>query len=135
MFHDEDKAREYFERQPDGKPFCVHCGSTNVHRLKGQSHRAGLFQCNDCLCAFTVITKSVMENSHVPLGAQPSKGASPHRRQLLTQIWESLAKPTHGCRPPINLAESPTSLRGLGGVLRARRTASSRRSIVSASLC
>ena len=69
MFHDEDKAREYFETQrwPDGNPFCAHCGSTNVHRLEGKSHRAGLLQCNDCLGAFTVTTKSVMESSHVPL--------------------------------------------------------------------
>jgi transposase-like protein len=69
MFHNEDKAREYFETQrwPDGNAFCVHCGSTNVKRLEGESHRAGLFQCNDCLGAFTVTTKSVMESSHVPL--------------------------------------------------------------------
>jgi transposase-like protein len=69
MFHDEDKAREYFETQrwPDGNAFCVHCGSTNVHRLEGNSHRAGLIQCNDCLLSFTVTTKSVMESSHLPL--------------------------------------------------------------------
>ena len=69
MFHDEDKAREYFEAQrwPDGNPFCAHCGSTNVHRLEGKSHRTGLLQCNGCLGAFTVTTKSVMESSHVPL--------------------------------------------------------------------
>lgn len=69
MFHDEDKAREYFEAQrwPDGKPFCPHCGTTNVHRLEGKSHRPGLIQCNDCLGTFTVTTKSVMESSHVPL--------------------------------------------------------------------
>jgi transposase-like protein len=69
IFHDEDKARAYFEAQrwPDGKPFCPHCGTVNVHRLEGASHRPGLFQCNDCLGAFTVTTKSVMESSHVPL--------------------------------------------------------------------
>jgi transposase-like protein len=68
VFHDEDKAREYFEalRWPDG-PFCAHCGSTNVHRLEGQSHRAGLLQCNDCMLAFSVTVKSVMESSHIPL--------------------------------------------------------------------
>jgi transposase-like protein len=71
MFHDEDAARAYFEAQrwPDGKAHCVHCGSTNVHRLEGKSHRPGLFQCNEpeCLGAFTVTTKSVMESSHIPL--------------------------------------------------------------------
>ena len=69
MFHDEDKAREYFEAQrwPNGNVHCVHCGSFNVRRLEGASHRPGLFQCNDCLGAFTVTTKSVMESSHLPL--------------------------------------------------------------------
>lgn len=69
MFHDEDAARAYFETQrwPDGQPFCPHCGSTNVHRLDGSSHRPGLIQCNDCLQAFTVTVGTVMESSHVPL--------------------------------------------------------------------
>ena len=69
MFHDEDKAREYFEAQrwSDCNPFCCHCGSTNVHRLKGKSHRPGLIQCNDCLLSFTVTTKSIMESSHILL--------------------------------------------------------------------
>jgi transposase-like protein len=69
MFHDEDKARAYFEAQrwPNGDVHCVHCGCFNVHRLEGKSHRPGLFQCNDCLGAFTVTTNSVMESSHLPL--------------------------------------------------------------------
>jgi len=69
MFHDEDAARAYFEAQrwPDGRAFCPHCGTINVHRLVGKSHRPGLFQCNDCLQAFTVTVGSVMESSHIPL--------------------------------------------------------------------
>ena len=69
MFHDEDAARAYFEAQrwPNGKCACPHCESKNVHRLEGESHRAGLIQCNDCLGAFTVTTKTVMESSHIPL--------------------------------------------------------------------
>ena len=69
MFHDEDAARSYFEAQrwPDGEIMCPHCGSDNVHRLEGKSHRDGLIQCNSCLGAFTVTTKSVMESSHLPL--------------------------------------------------------------------
>ncbi|MGZ8322738.1 MAG: IS1595 family transposase, partial [Rhodoplanes sp.] len=68
IFSNEDKAREHLEEQrwPDG-PFCPHCGSTNVHRLEGKSHRAGLIQCNACLQAFTVTIGSVMECSHIPL--------------------------------------------------------------------
>lgn len=69
MFHDEDAARAYFEAQrwPDGEPVCPHCGSKHVHRLAGNSQRAGLIQCNDCLGSFTVTTKTVMESSHIPL--------------------------------------------------------------------
>ena len=69
MFHDEDAARAYFEAQrwPDGKPTCSHCGSVHTHRLQGKSQRAGLIQCNDCLGSFTVMTKTVMESSHIPL--------------------------------------------------------------------
>ena len=68
MFHDEDKAREYFEAQrwPNG-PTCPHCGSDHVHRLEGEKHRAGLLQCNDCLGQFSVTLNSVMESSHIPL--------------------------------------------------------------------
>lgn len=69
IFHDEDAAREHLEAQrwPDG-PVCPHCGETeNLHRLEGKSHRPGLIQCNTCLGAFTVTTKSVMESSHIPL--------------------------------------------------------------------
>lgn len=69
MFHDENAARAYFEAQswPNGSCACPHCESKNVHRLEGESHRAGLIQCNDCLGAFTVMTKTVMESSHIPL--------------------------------------------------------------------
>ncbi len=69
MFHNEDAARSYFEDQrwPDGKPVCPHCESAHTHRLAGKSQRTGLIQCNDCLGSFTVMTKTVMESSHIPL--------------------------------------------------------------------
>ena len=69
IFHDEDKAREHFERLgwPDG-PFCPHCGEVDkVYRLHGQSHRPGLHHCNSCNGAFTIMTGGVMESSHLPL--------------------------------------------------------------------
>jgi transposase-like protein len=69
IFHDEDKAREHLEAQrwPNG-PFCPHCGEAeNVHRLQGKSHRPGLFQCNACSQAFTVMVGSIFERSHIPL--------------------------------------------------------------------
>jgi transposase-like protein len=70
IFTDERKAREYFEliRWPDGKPFCPHCGCVDkVYRLEGKKHRAGLIHCNNCEGSFTVMTKTPMESSHIPL--------------------------------------------------------------------
>jgi transposase-like protein len=68
MFHDEDKARDYFEAQRwSGVPVCPHCQSKHVTRLEGGKHRAGLIQCNSCLGQFTVMTGTVMESSHIPL--------------------------------------------------------------------
>jgi len=64
----EDQAREYFEsrRWPNG-PVCVHCGSINVYRVGGKSHRKGLLECRDCRDQFTVTVGTVMEDSHLPL--------------------------------------------------------------------
>ena len=69
IFHDEDKAREHFEKLgwPKG-PFCPHCGETEkVYRIHGKSHRPGLVHCNSCDQAFTITVGSVMESSHIPL--------------------------------------------------------------------
>jgi transposase-like protein len=64
----EDQARAYFEarRWPSG-PACIHCGSVNVYRVGGNSHRAGLIECRDCKKQFTVTVGTVMEDSHLPL--------------------------------------------------------------------
>lgn len=91
-FHNEDAAREYFEKQrwPEG-PFCPHCGNADpdkIHKLEGKSHRPGLYQCNDCREHFTVTVGSVMERSHIPLHkwaaafhlmAASKKGVSAHQ--------------------------------------------------------
>jgi hypothetical protein len=69
IFHDEDKAREHFEKLgwPDG-PFCPHCGETEkVYPLNGKTTRPGLHHCNSCDQAFTITVGSVMESSHLPL--------------------------------------------------------------------
>jgi len=75
IFHDEDKAREWFEARvwPSG-PFCPHCGEThNLTRLhgkggaKGTKARAGLIQCNSCREQFTVTVNTVCERSKLPL--------------------------------------------------------------------
>ena len=69
IFTDIDKAREHLEaiRWPDG-PYCPHCGELeNIRKLKGKSHRPGLYQCNSCREHFTITVGTVMERSKVPL--------------------------------------------------------------------
>lgn len=91
IFHDEDAARAHFEaiRWPDGKPICPHCGTVGEATLvKGESHRAGMYQCKACREPFTVTVGSVMELSHLPLHkwalafrlmAASKKGVSAHQ--------------------------------------------------------
>ncbi len=69
IFTDETAAREHLESiRWNGAPFCPHCAEAeNVTKMQGESHRAGLYQCNSCRGAFTVTTGSVMESSHIPL--------------------------------------------------------------------
>ena len=69
IFHDEAKAREWLERRlwPEG-PICPHCGVVDeATRLKGKSHRAGVYQCNACRKPFSVTVGTLYERSHVPL--------------------------------------------------------------------
>ena len=69
IFNDETAAREYLEAQrwPDG-PYCPHCGEVEkIRRMKGKSHRPGLFQCNSCRGAFSVTVGTLYERSKVPL--------------------------------------------------------------------
>ncbi|MCW5753034.1 MAG: transposase, partial [Alphaproteobacteria bacterium] len=50
IYSDEDAARAHLEavRWPNG-PVCPHCREPeNIRRLKGKSHRPGLYQCNEC---------------------------------------------------------------------------------------
>jgi transposase-like protein len=64
----EDQAREYFEklRWPNGI-CCLHCGSINVYKVGGKSHRAGLIECRECREQFTVTVDTIMEDSHLSL--------------------------------------------------------------------
>jgi len=92
IFNDEEAARAHLEsiRWADGV-YCPHCGNTDetaIHRLKGKSHRPGLFQCNECRQHFTVTVGTVMERSKVPLAkwvlgfhlyASSKKGMSAHQ--------------------------------------------------------
>jgi transposase-like protein len=73
IFQDEDKARECLEAElwPDG-PICRHCGNADPEKIakvagKKQSHRPGLYYCNECKGQFTVTVGTVLERSKVPL--------------------------------------------------------------------
>ncbi len=132
IFTDEDKAREHLEalRWPDG-PFCPHCGSTNVHRLEGKSHRPGLFQCNDCAQAFTVTVGGVMERSHIPLRKwvlafyllnSSKKGISAHQlHRMLGITYKSAWFMAHRVREAMNPA-NPSPLGGEGKTIEADET-------------
>ncbi|WP_422373299.1 IS1595 family transposase [Hoeflea sp.] len=94
IFHDEDAAREHLEaiRWPHG-PNCPHCGNIDASKIakvegKKQTHRKGLYYCNECGGQFTVTVGSVMERSKVPLSkwvfafhlfAASKKGMSAHQ--------------------------------------------------------
>src|SRR5580658_4293691 len=71
MFHDEDKAREALEAElwPHG-PYCRHCGNSDpdkIAKMQGNSHRPGLYYCNECKGQFTVTVGTVLERSKIPL--------------------------------------------------------------------
>ena len=73
IFNDLDAAREALEavRWPLG-PYCPHCGNADPERIakvagKKQSHRPGLYYCNECKGQFTVTVGTVFERSKVPL--------------------------------------------------------------------
>ena len=67
QFANEEAAIAHLEasRWPHGVS-CPHCGSDNVHRMKGKT-QAGYFLCNDCRDKFTGRTGTVMERSHIPV--------------------------------------------------------------------
>ncbi len=69
LFTDEEKAREFFEKQrwPEG-PVCPHCGEVNnAYKLAGKTTRKGLYKCAGCREKFTVTMRSIFEDSHIPL--------------------------------------------------------------------
>ena len=69
IFHDEDKARAFFEEQrwPTG-PVCPFCTKPDTVKLiEGKSMGPGWYHCGGCRDKFTVRVGTVMERSHVPL--------------------------------------------------------------------
>ncbi len=101
IFTNEIKAREHLEtvRWPDG-PYCPHCGNSDQERIarvegEKQSHRPGLFYCNECKGQFTVTVGTVFERSKLPLSkwwlamhlmAASKKGMSSHQLSRMLGI-------------------------------------------------
>jgi transposase-like protein len=135
IFHNEDKAREHFEKLgwPDG-PFCPHCGETEkVYRIQpGKNIRPGLHHCNSCDQAFTITVGSVMESSHLPLTkwalgfhlmASSKKGVS--AKQLQRQLgigYRAAWFMAHRIRTAMTPAKSGSRLGGEGKVLESDET-------------
>ena len=90
VFHDEAKARAFFEAQrwPNG-PICPYCSEQkNVVRLGGAAADKGLVLCRPCRKKFSITVGTVMERSHIPLTkwlmtfrlmASSKKGVSAHQ--------------------------------------------------------
>lgn len=68
IYNDPDAARAHLEETlwPHG-PVCPHCHSKNATALRGEKHRAGLYQCNDCRQQFSVTVGTVFERSKIGL--------------------------------------------------------------------
>jgi transposase-like protein len=97
IFTDETRARKHLEklRWPNG-PVCPHCGETEkITKLRGKSHRPGLYQCNGCRQHFTVTVGTLFEDSHIKLHkwllafhlmAASKKGISAHQLHRMLGI-------------------------------------------------
>lgn len=126
IYHDEDAARAHLEdiRWPDG-PRCAHCGSENVTRMHGKSHRPGLHHCNDCAKPFTVTVNTVMERSKIPLAkwvlgfqlmAASKKGVSSHQlHRMLGITYKSAWFLSMRIREAMGLPKEPPARGGMGG--------------------
>jgi transposase-like protein len=118
IFHDEDGAREALEavRWPDG-PICPHCGNADPDRIakvqgKKQTHRPGLYYCNECQGQFTVTVGTVFERSKIPLSKwwhatflmnSSNKGISAHQlHRMLGVTYKTAWFMAHRIREAMN---------------------------------
>src|SRR5712672_3131189 len=70
-FATDDKARTFLESLlwPNG-PTCPRCqnnAKARVYKMRGDSIRAGLYNCRNCARSFTVTVGTIFEDSHIPL--------------------------------------------------------------------
>jgi len=136
IFTDDNAARRHLEkiRWPEG-PVCPHCGNVDqakIRKLKGKSHRPGLYQCNECREHFTVTVGSVMERSHIPLSkwvyafhlmASSKKGISAHQlHRMLGITYKSAWFMAHRIREAMRPADSTGPLGGEGQIVEADET-------------
>ena len=70
-FANADKARELLERiRWANGVICPHCKQTGAYKItpkEGSKTRKGLWKCKACRKQFTVTTKTIFEDSHIPL--------------------------------------------------------------------
>jgi transposase-like protein len=132
IFQDETAAREWLEARvwPEG-PVCPHCGSVDATALRGEAHRAGVYQCNDCREQFTVTVKTVFERSKLPLSkwlaalflmTASKKGVSAHQVHRMLKIsyksaWFMCHRLREAMRP-----DSMSPMGGGGGIVESDET-------------
>lgn len=137
IFNDLDKAREALELQrwPNG-PYCPHCGNsdeTKIAKVEGkkQSHRPGLYYCNECKGQFTVTVGTVFERSKVPLTkwwlathlmASSKKGISAHQiHRMLGVTYKTAWFMCHRIREAMK-DMNPEPMGGEGKIIEADET-------------
>jgi transposase-like protein len=128
IFQNEDAAREALEatRWPNG-PYCPHCGNADPEKIakvegKKQSHRKGLYYCNECKGQFTATVGTVFERSKVPLTKWwlavhlmgcSKKGMSAHQlHRMLGVTYKTAWFMAHRIREAM---EEPLPSGGIGG--------------------
>ena len=130
-FSDEDKAREFLEKQrwPEG-PVCPHCGvigeATKLEPKEGKtSHaRKGVWKCRPCEKQFSVTVGTIFEDSHIPLNkwlfaihllCASKKGMSAHQlHRMLGITYKSAWFMAHRIR--YAMSQEPLSSK-LGGII------------------
>ncbi len=128
IFTDEEAARKHLEilRWPNG-PVCPHCAETEkITKLRGKSHRPGLYQCNACRQHFTVTVGTLFEDSHIKLHkwllafhlmASSKKGISSHQlHRMLGITYKSAWFMTHRIREAMKADWTKNALGGHGPV-------------------